>query len=164
MTVHHLFRDPLKLHSVQALPDYCLHLVFDDEWSAMVHLSNWIHTTKALMPLRNAEVFETVQRDEFGLRVLWQDGEIDLGADNLRNLATEQAGGIGHESMVEWMHTHHLTQQQAADAIGISRRMLNYYLSATKPIPKTVWLACLGWQSLQHQSLQNQSLPNHKVA
>ena len=41
------------------------------------------------------------------------------------------------------MQAHQLTQQAAADAIGISRRMLNYYLSAEKPIPKTVWLACL---------------------
>ncbi|MEX8506125.1 hypothetical protein [Leptothrix ochracea] len=34
--------------------------------------------------------------------------------------------------------------------IGISRRMLSYYLSGAKPIPKTVWLACLGWQALEH--------------
>ncbi len=42
---------------------------------------------------------------------------------------------------------HGLTQARAADAIGISRRMLSYYLSGAKPIPKTVWLACLGWAS-----------------
>ncbi len=38
-----------------------------------------------------------------------------------------------------------LTQERAADAIGISRRMLNDYLAGSRPIPTTVWLACLGW-------------------
>jgi len=45
------------------------------------------------------------------------------------------------------MAQHELTQARAAEAIGISRRMHNYYLSGAKPIPKTVWLACLGWTS-----------------
>jgi hypothetical protein len=82
---------------------------------------------------------------DFGTSVVWIDDDLDLGADNLRNLAVEQTWGIGHERLITWIHENRLTQVQAADAIGISRRMLNYYLSATKPIPKTVWLACLGW-------------------
>ena len=66
------------------------------------------------------------------------DDELDPGADNLRNLEAEQSGGIGHKRMIEWMLRNDLTQERAADAIGISRRMLNYYVSAEKPIPKTV--------------------------
>lgn len=27
--------------------------------------------------------------------------------------------------------------------------MLNYYLAGAKPIPKTVWLACLGWEATE---------------
>ena len=56
-------------------------------------------------------------------------------------------GGIGHERLHAWMHRNELRQEQAAEAIGVSRRMLNYYLSGAKPIPKTVWLACLGWEA-----------------
>ena len=41
----------------------------------------------------------------------------------------------------------------AADAIGISRRMLNYYLAGSRPIPKTVWLACLGWAAQRKDRL-----------
>ena len=78
--------------------------------------------------------------------MIWLNDELEMAADNLRHLAVEQAGGIGHERLIEWVHRHRLTQAQAADAIGISRRMLNYYLSGAKPIPKTVWLACLGWE------------------
>jgi len=88
---------------------------------------------------------------EHGASVVFIDDELDLGADNLRNLEAEQSGGIGHERMIEWMLRNDLTQERAADAIGISRRMLNYYLSAEKPIPKTVWLACIGWENSQNK-------------
>ena len=47
---------------------------------------------------------------------------------------------------------HGLTQERAADAIGVSRRMLNYYLSGAKAIPKTVWLACLGWEAMKESA------------
>ena len=41
-----------------------------------------------------------------------------------------------------------LTRARATHATGASRRMLNYYLSGAKPLPKTVWLACLGWETV----------------
>ncbi len=53
----------------------------------------------------------------------WIEDELDLGADNLRHLAVEQAGGIGHERIWVWLHDTGLTLEQAAEALGISRRM-----------------------------------------
>ena len=44
-----------------------------------------------------------------------------------------------------WMDEHGLTQEAAASALGLSRRMIAYYLSGEKPIPKTVLLATEGW-------------------
>ena len=41
-----------------------------------------------------------------------------------------------------------LKKARAAHATGALRRMLNQYLSGAKPIPKTVWLACLGWETV----------------
>jgi len=49
------------------------------------------------------------------------------------------------------MARHGLTQHQAATALGVSRRMLGYYLSGAKPLPRTVALACLGWET-QHMA------------
>ncbi|AOV05719.1 helix-turn-helix domain-containing protein [Delftia tsuruhatensis] len=45
-----------------------------------------------------------------------------------------------------WMARNGLTQTAAAEALGISRRMLLYYLTGEKPVPRTVALACLGWE------------------
>lgn len=62
----------------------------------------------------------------------------------------------GHERIWTWLHDTGLTLEQAAQALGISRRMLIYYLDGEKPIPRTVWLACLGWEAVRPQG---QELP-----
>jgi hypothetical protein len=139
--------DPLRISAVEALPDQCLEITFQDGWRAKVNLSHWIANTKLFAPLQDAALFGAARVGDWGTSVVWIEDAVDMGADNLRNLAVEQTGGIGHERIVTWLHTNGLTQQQGADAIGVSRRMLAYYLSGEKPIPKTVWLACLGWQS-----------------
>ena len=94
--------------------------------------------------------------------VMWVEDELEMAADNLRNMAIEQSGGIGHERLWVWMHKHGMTQERAALALGLSRRMLNYYLSGAKPIPKTVWLACLGWETTRVKPRRGKQL--HEVA
>lgn len=124
-----------------------LTLSFADGFGATLDLSDWIANTRELRPLSDARLFATARLDARGGYVIWVEDDLELAADNLRNLAVEQSGGIGHERILNWMADNSLTQARAAEAIGVSRRMLNYYLSGAKPIPKTVWLACLGWES-----------------
>jgi hypothetical protein len=40
-----------------------------------------------------------------------------------------------------------LSLNTAAEALGISRRMVSYYRTAQKSIPRSIWLACLGWEA-----------------
>lgn len=140
--------NPLRVRTVEVLPMQCLQLTFEDGWSAKVNLSHWIANTKLFTPLQEPGVFDQARVGDWGTSVVWIEDTVDMGADNLRNLAIEQDGGIGHERLINWMHKHSLTQERAAQAIGVSRRMLNYYLSGAKLIPKTVWLACLGWETV----------------
>lgn len=81
-----------------------------------------------------------------------------MGADNLRNLAIEQADEIGHERICTWLHETGLTLDQAALGLGISRRMLIYYRDGEKSITLSVRLTCLGWEAVR---LVDQSLPEH---
>ncbi|MCB1631087.1 MAG: hypothetical protein H7A12_07330 [Pseudomonadales bacterium] len=53
--------------------------------------------TRALKRLSSASMFAQARISEHGTAVIWIDDELDLGTDNLHNLAVEQAGGIGHE-------------------------------------------------------------------
>ncbi len=138
-------------HTVAALAvraPFGLTLTFADGVTLPVDLAGATHAYPALAALRDPTLFATARIDARGGYVVWVDDDLELAADNLRNMAVEQAGGIGTERLVNWMHKHGLTQERAADAIGVSRRMLNYYLSGAKAIPKTVWLACLGWETV----------------
>ena len=130
--------------TLAVLPPCGLRLAFADGVSFDVDLAPVIRAHAALSALSDPALFARASVDARGGYVVWIEDDLEMAADNLRHLAIEQAGGIGHERLWEWMHRNSLTQEHAAEAIGISRRMLNYYLSGAKPIPKTVWLACLG--------------------
>ena len=56
------------------------------------------------------------------------------------------------EDFTAWMERNQLSLSQAAQAIGMTRRMIAYYKSGARPIPKTVWLACIGYEALQHEA------------
>ena len=125
-----------------------LTLTFADGITLPVDLASTVKAYPALAALADTALFATARIDARGGYVVWIDDDLEMAADNLRNMAIEQSGGIGNERLVNWMHKHSLTQERAAQAIGVSRRMLNYYLSGAKVIPKTVWLACLGWETV----------------
>lgn len=138
-------------HTIAALtvrPPFALTLTFADGVTLPVDLAGAVKAYPALAALGDPKLFASARVDARGGYVVWIDDDLELAADNLRNMAVEQAGGIGHERLVNWMHKHGLSQARAAEAIGVSRRMLNYYLSGAKTIPKTVWLACLGWETV----------------
>ena len=151
-------RDHFQLTAVQALPESRLLLTYADGKSFEVDLREWIASSAVLRPLADPALFAK-GRLGFGARsVDWVEDEVDLGSDNLRNLAIEQSGGIGHERIWNWLHETGLTLEQAAQALGLSRRMLIYYRDGEKPIPRAVWLACLGWEAVRPQGRE---LPRH---
>jgi hypothetical protein len=54
------------------------------------------------------------------------------------------------------LHRNGLSLKTAAEALGISRRMVSYYRTAQKSIPRAIWLACLGWEATRPSA---QTLP-----
>ena len=91
------------------------------------------------------ELLQKARVGEFGHDIVWND-DLSLSGDNLRAEAVEQGGGISHERIWNWMHRNRLTLDTASEALGISRRMLAYYRNGEKPVPKRIWLACLGFE------------------
>lgn len=141
--------DLFKLISVDALPDYCLRLVYADGQVFDVNLSDWISETNALHPLKDTTFFEQVKLGDYGFYVYWIEDELDLAADNLRNLAIEQSGGIGHERIWNWLYATNLTPEQGAEALDITVDELLAYRNGLKAIPRMLWLACLGWDAVR---------------
>ncbi|KAF0221405.1 MAG: hypothetical protein FD174_543 [Geobacteraceae bacterium] len=140
-------QEHFRIVAVKAEKPYRLRLTFGDSATMTVDLAAIINRIPALAPLKDKKLFAKARVDEWGRTVEWIPGELDMAGDNLRAEGVEQSGGISHERIWEWMHRNGLTLDSAAEALGISRRMLAYYRSGQKPIPRYIWLACVGWEA-----------------
>lgn len=145
------------LVSVETTPTAGLRLHYLDGERFEVSLVDTILKHSSLSRLKDQEVFASARLGDHGASVIWaDDDDLELAADNLRARAVEQAGGVSHEFIWNWMARNDLTIDSAAAALGVSRRMLAYYRSGAKPVPRTVALACVGWEELSRK--------DHRVA
>lgn len=137
------------LTSITPVARGILGLSFADGAVFKVDLKPVIRKHRPLARLSDPAVFATAKVGERGGSVIWADDDrLELAADNLRSRAIEQAGGCSHEFIWNWMARHEMTLDAAAEALGLSRRMLAYYRSGKKPVPRTVGPACRGWEAV----------------
>ncbi len=130
-----------KLQAVEALEPLRLRTTWSTGEVLDVDVSHVLGGA-AFADIRKPDVFKTVHTD--GTSIEWFDTE--LGPDNVYAWAKEQAGDVSHEMLGAWMLRNRLSLSGAAEALGISRRMVSYYRTAARPIPRAIWLACLGWE------------------
>ncbi len=110
-----------------------------------------VHTIDVSSPLNKFRVYASLRQDvalfkrvrvgEHGTDIVWSD-ELDMAADTLWRLAQEQAGiTMTADAFHQWRKQKNYTLDDAATALGISRRMAAYYDHGDKPIPRVVTLA-----------------------
>jgi hypothetical protein len=139
-----------KLTAVEALAPYRLRTNWSTGEVLEVDVEDVLSSIPTLAPILQPEVFARVHIGEWGNSVEWIDEE--FGADNVYAWAKEQAGEVSHQMFGEWMHRNELSLNTAAEALGLSRRMISYYRTAHKAIPRAIWLACLGWEATRPQA------------
>ena len=115
-----------------------------------VNIEDRLRRHAALTPTLDPAMFARVHISQRGHGIEWIDEE--FGADNVYAWAKEQANEVSHEMFDGWMTRNGLSLSGAAEALGISRRMVSYYRTAHKPIPRQTWLACLGWETVKPQT------------
>lgn len=126
-----------------------LEVQWDDERSCQVDLTGVIAAHPALRALSDQSVFAKVQISSDGWSIEWPDGP-DFGSAQLRRWGNEQSGEtMPVAEFRRWMDSHEMSLDRAAAALGLSRRTIAYYLSGEQPVPKTVMLATLGYESLK---------------
>ena len=97
--------------------------------------------------LADASLFAQAKIERWGHAVVWSD-TIDMGADGLWAEAMQQNPAPDPIAEFEaWKARNHLSLTTAAHALGITRRTVSAYASGMRPIPKTVLLACKGWEA-----------------
>lgn len=136
-----------QLQAVEALEPYRLRTTWSTNEVLEVDVEDRLRRHAALAPILDPAVFARVHVSEWGNSIEWIDEE--FGADNIYAWAKEQAGEVSHEMFNDWMIRNSLSLSSAAEALGISRRMVSYYRTAHKLIPRQTWLACLGWEAIK---------------
>jgi hypothetical protein len=121
-----------------------LHLTWTDGTATDLDLSGVLQN-RAYAALRDPAEFSKVEVGDWGHSLAWPSGA-DIGADTLW---LETLSAIGHadtRSFLEWRLRHALSLSRAAEALGLSRRMVAYYSNGEKRVPKSILLACRGWE------------------
>lgn len=130
--------------AVQSTGPASLHLVWSDGTQADLDLNTALGD-RAFAALRDPAEFARVEVGDWGHSLAWPSGA-ELGADALW-LETLSANGHGDvRAFLEWRLRHALSLSKAADALGVSRRMVAYYSNGEKKVPKPILLACRGWE------------------
>ena len=87
---------------------------------------------------------------DWGHSLVWPDG-FELGADSLWLETLDAIGRGDARHFLEWRLANGLSLAKAADALGLTRRTVAYYSNGDRPVPKTVLLACKGWDATQRR-------------
>ena len=87
---------------------------------------------------------------DWGHNLVWPDGT-EIGADSLWLDTLEAIGRGDARRFLEWRLANGLSLSKAADALGLARRTVAYYSNGDRPVPKTVLLACKGWDATQRR-------------
>jgi hypothetical protein len=122
-----------------------LRLEWSDGTQAELDLGDWLQTP-AFAALRDPAEFAKVKLGDWGHSLEWPSG-VEAGADALWLETLAATHREAARAFLEWRLKHGLSLSSAAEALGLSRRMVAYYSNGEKPVPKTVLLACQGWEA-----------------
>lgn len=138
-----------RIAAVCPSADHALCIRWASGMTYTVDLRKLVFGLKGLRPLRDVTAFARAGVGEGGHSVSWPD-DLDVGADRLWELSLEQNGHADAAEFLRWRWRHGLSLSAAADALGLSRRMVAYYSGGEHEVPRTVLLACKGWEA-EHQ-------------
>lgn len=138
-----------RIAGVRPAGDYALRIRWVSGTTTTVDLREVVFGLRGLRPLREHAAFARAEVGEGGHSVMWP-GDLDMGADRLWEISLEQHGRADAAEFLRWRWRHGLSLSAAAEALGLSRRMVAYYASGEREVPRTVLLACKGWES-EHQ-------------
>jgi len=139
------------IEEARAITPARLRLRWSDGAEGEVDLAEWLKQP-AFASLRDPAEFARVQVGDLGHSLTWSGGA-EAGADALwlESLTARRRGDT--RAFLEWRQRNGLSLSKAAEALGVSRRMAAYYADGEKPVPKTVLLACRGWEASRRPSM-----------
>lgn len=149
--------DNVRVNGVHYAGDYKLDVGFSPNWhTRTVDLRESIYRLKGLKPLRDRKIFARAAVGEGGYSIVWP-GDLDMSASRVLEMALEQAGHADVVEFIRWRWRNGLSLTEAAEALGLSRRQVAYYASGDRDVPRTVLLACRGWEAERSRKTHKQA-------
>lgn len=136
-------RNTPRIEAVAANGKHELLVLWTDGRHERIDLQGWIATGgDILSPLAALSVFRCPKVGDYGASVVWDwDGdELAIDTVHLDALAMEQRP-FGAEEIVSWQDEMGLSNQEAADFLGVSPSTWHTYKTGAK-IPPTVAMTC----------------------
>jgi Protein of unknown function (DUF2442) len=140
-----------RLTAVSPAADYCLNVSFVDGSGGMVSLKDSVFSLSSLAPLRDPDAFSGAVLGEYGWEAEWPQLDIQIGADTLFADMLEQHSKTPADFFTIWRIRNGLSLAAASRELGVTVRTVSAYGSGARPIPRTVQLACIGWEVEQHR-------------
>ena len=141
-----------RVSTVVPLSDRRLALTFVDGAEYVMDLGPDVEALPGLRPLAAPAAFATVRVADGGWSLEWPIHDIQIGADTLWLDALEQnATNDAQRVFLRWRARNHLSLSAAGEALGLTPRTVSAYGTGARPVPKTVLLACEGWEARQRQ-------------
>jgi len=135
-----------RLESVKPLGGMALEIRYAGGQSVRVDFSELPERFAAFADLRDPDFFRSAAVADWGHTLEWPNGE-GLDADRVMEMALEQAGRADTLEFRHWQERNRLSLSAAAEAIGLTRRTVSQYRTGARPVPRTVALACKGWEA-----------------
>jgi hypothetical protein len=135
-----------RIESVHPLEGARLELRYTGGQVVSVDFSEMAERLPVFAELKTPDFLRSATVTEWGHTLEWPTGE-GLDAGRLMERALEQAGRTDTLDFRHWQERNRLSLAQAADAIGLSRRTVSQYRTGARHVPRTVALACKGWEA-----------------
>jgi hypothetical protein len=135
-----------RLQSVKPLRGMVLEIHYTGGQSVRVDFSELAERFAVFAELKNRTFFRQATIADWGHTLEWPNGE-GLDADRVMEMALEQQGRTDVLEFRRWQERNGLSLTSAADAIGLTRRTVSQYRTGARPVPRTVTLACKGWEA-----------------
>lgn len=140
-----------RLISVTPAADYCLNVSFADGSCGTVNMKDFIFSLSGLAPLRDPVAFSGAVLGAYGWEAEWPLLDIQIGADTLFADMLDQRSETPADRFTVWRIRNNLSLAAASRELGVTVRTISAYGSGARPIPRTVQLACLGWEEEQRR-------------
>jgi len=135
-----------RIESAQPLGGTLMEIHYTGGQVVRVDFAELAERLAVFADLKKPAFFRRAAVADWGHTLEWPNGE-GLDADRLMEMALEQAGRTDTLAFRRWQDRHGLSLAQAADAIGLSRRTVSQYRTGARHVPRTVALACKGWET-----------------